>query len=346
MIVGIVIILVEAGVVSAFNKNVSLDSEPLNHGDTFYVGGSGPGNYTRIQDAIDNASDGDTVFVYDDSSPYYENIIINKSLNFIGEDRDSTLIDGMASGNSCIEVIANNVHISNFTIQNALYTNNAGIWIRNGSHNVIFNNNIFDSDYGVHIFGKGAHDVTFNNIIKDNYFYNCSEGICVSFSFGDVLSNNKIYNSFYKHTASVGIQDFDSINTIIENNDMRNNGNGIIADGSKNLRILSNNIKENMIGIGLYCSSNVTISKNNIYSNKIFNVYSINYLFPRISFDGNYWGKFKIKSKVILGIQLLYLFTIEREIVSHSIEKIPIYLPLLMVTLDRNPAQEPYPIGV
>ncbi len=40
-------------------------------GNTLYVGGDGPGNYTKIQDAINNASDGDTVFVYDDSSPYY-----------------------------------------------------------------------------------------------------------------------------------------------------------------------------------------------------------------------------------------------------------------------------------
>jgi len=31
---------------------------------TLYVGGSGPGNYTKIQDAIDDASYGDTVFVY------------------------------------------------------------------------------------------------------------------------------------------------------------------------------------------------------------------------------------------------------------------------------------------
>jgi len=28
-------------------------------GNTLYVGGSGPGNYTKIQDAIDNASDGE-----------------------------------------------------------------------------------------------------------------------------------------------------------------------------------------------------------------------------------------------------------------------------------------------
>lgn len=343
MIVGTVIVLVGASVVSAISRNVSIDTKPLNRGNTLYVGGSGPGNYTKLQDAINASSDGDTIFVYDDSSPYYENIIIDKSLNFIGEDRDSTVIDGMASGNSCIEVIANNVNLSNFTIQNALYTDNAGIWIRSGSHNVIFNNNIFDSNYGVHIFSYGKHEGTFNNVIKDNYFYNCSEGVCVSFSFGDIILNNKIYNSFYKHAESVGIQDFDSINTIIENNDIRNNGNGIMTDGSRNLTILSNNIRENMIGIGLYYSFNVTISKNNIYSNKRFNIYSINYLFPRISFDGNYWGKFKIKPKVIFGIQKLYIFSIKRGY-GHYVYYERIYLPLLIVTLDRNPAPEPFDI--
>ncbi|MCK4416367.1 MAG: hypothetical protein KAU84_04365, partial [Thermoplasmatales archaeon] len=36
-------------------------------GNILYVGGSGPGNYTKIQDAINAAWYGDTVFVYDDS---------------------------------------------------------------------------------------------------------------------------------------------------------------------------------------------------------------------------------------------------------------------------------------
>ena len=40
---------------------------------TYYVGGSGGGNYSSIQDAIDDASDGDTVFVY--NGIYNENII-------------------------------------------------------------------------------------------------------------------------------------------------------------------------------------------------------------------------------------------------------------------------------
>jgi len=31
--------------------------------NTLYVGGDGPGNYTRIQNAIDNATNEDTIFV-------------------------------------------------------------------------------------------------------------------------------------------------------------------------------------------------------------------------------------------------------------------------------------------
>ena len=39
-------------------------SMPTFNGKTLYVGGSGEGNYTKIQDAINDSSDGDTVFVY------------------------------------------------------------------------------------------------------------------------------------------------------------------------------------------------------------------------------------------------------------------------------------------
>ena len=50
-------------------------------GSWLYVGGSGPGNYTTIQEAIDNATDGDTVFVYNGS--YFGHININKSISMI-----------------------------------------------------------------------------------------------------------------------------------------------------------------------------------------------------------------------------------------------------------------------
>ena len=63
-----------------------------------YVGGHGPNNFSRIQDAIDRSNEGDTILVFDDSSPYYENIVVHKSLELIGENRGTTIIDAGGSG--------------------------------------------------------------------------------------------------------------------------------------------------------------------------------------------------------------------------------------------------------
>ena len=97
------------------SSELETPSRDMNLGTTLYVGGSGPNNYTKIQDAVDNASDGDTVFVYDDSSPYYENIEIHKSINLIGENRNNTIIDGGEHGNA-VNVTADWVNISMFAI--------------------------------------------------------------------------------------------------------------------------------------------------------------------------------------------------------------------------------------
>jgi len=67
-------------------------------GNTLYVGGSGQNNYTTIQSAINNASDGDTVLVFDESSPYYEHVIVDKSIELIGENKETTTIDGNQIG--------------------------------------------------------------------------------------------------------------------------------------------------------------------------------------------------------------------------------------------------------
>ncbi|MHA2040097.1 MAG: hypothetical protein ACW98X_27130, partial [Promethearchaeota archaeon] len=110
-------------------------------GDILYVGGSGPNNYTTIQSAIDDASHGDTVFVYKDSSPYYGVVVINKSICLIGEDKNTTIIDGMHIEN-CVNVTADTVTISGFTIQNSCKgsTYDAGINIRETSNHIIQNN--------------------------------------------------------------------------------------------------------------------------------------------------------------------------------------------------------------
>jgi len=83
--VGIILLFAGASIIPTTAQNGEKPSLQTSSGHWLYVGGSGPGNYTRIQDAIDNASSGDTVFVYDESSPYNESIWINKSVKVLGE---------------------------------------------------------------------------------------------------------------------------------------------------------------------------------------------------------------------------------------------------------------------
>jgi len=48
--------------------------------------------YQHIQDGINSALDNYTIFVF--SGIYEENLIINKSIKLIGQNRESTIIDG------------------------------------------------------------------------------------------------------------------------------------------------------------------------------------------------------------------------------------------------------------
>ena len=45
-----------------------------------------------IQELIDNANPGDSLFI--PIGVYHENIIINKKINLLGENKDLTIIDG------------------------------------------------------------------------------------------------------------------------------------------------------------------------------------------------------------------------------------------------------------
>jgi len=76
-----------------------------------------PDEYFLIQEAINNSRQGDTVFVK--SGIYFEHIVVDKnSLRLVGENRDTTIIDGNGTGIT-VYVEANNTVLSDFTIQNS-----------------------------------------------------------------------------------------------------------------------------------------------------------------------------------------------------------------------------------
>jgi len=135
------------------------------NGITLYVGGSGPGNYTKIQDAIDDASDGDTVFVYESGSPYRETIEINISIHLIGEEKNSTCIDAENNG-TVVEILAENVQVTNLTIQHSGRGFAAGINVV-GDNCIIAHTNIINNHYGLRI-QDANNPIIIHNKIADN----------------------------------------------------------------------------------------------------------------------------------------------------------------------------------
>jgi parallel beta-helix repeat protein len=171
-------------------------------GDWLYVGGSGPGNYTSIQDAIDNASDGDTVFVF--SGTYTGYVIINKSINLIGEDKNTTRITGFFA--YTISIVSDFVNMSGFTIQNDARLGE-GVRIDSSYNNFV--NNIIDIPNDRIRLSKDSNTFS-GNIIKNTYLYLSGDS--------NIISGNTIINNDY------GIYLIDSCDNIISNNSFFNSG--------------------------------------------------------------------------------------------------------------------------
>lgn len=191
-------------------KNIE-KSQSISKGNWLYVGGSGPGNYTKIQVAIDNASNGDTVFVYDDSAPYYETVSINKSIHLIGESKKTTVIDGR-NRVVAVALTADEITFTGFTVQNATLPNGHGMYVRSNNNFII--DNIFS-----------------NNEFSDIYL--------------DHSNNNTIRENTFKYSY-IGMWLVDSNDTTITRNNITKNSDiGIFLIHSKRNNISENNIMDN-----------------------------------------------------------------------------------------------------
>lgn len=248
-------------------------------GNTLYVGGTGPGNYSKIQDAIDNASSGDTVFVF--SGIYYERIKINKTIDLIGEDKNSTIIDGSGI-TKVVNISTTQAIMSGFTIQNGsqytLYidsysshntitgniiinrydhpTSHIGIWLNSGSTNNIVSDNDVEMFFSSGITVNGHYNIISGNRVKDNRWY----GIFISEGFNNICGNN-----IYK-IDDVGINLWSDNNIISENTIMDNCNDGIYIQGDLNT-VSGNSISNNTNGIRIKYYS----EENNIFENLITN---------------------------------------------------------------------------
>ncbi len=280
MIISIIILFI---VLNANSLGVNIEKINIKNpriglnGTILYVGGSGEDNYTRIQYAVNDANPGDTVFVYDDSSPYNEHIVISKSINLIGEDKNTTIIDGKKVGN-VVYISADRVNISGFTIRNCgttayagirvvsdfnnifeniLYENGACIWLEWVSHNNVFKNVVLgNTSYGIFLYQ--AQD----NTIRDNHIENSNKFGIYLF----VKSKNNLVLGNIISSCSDGIFIDDTSSNIYSNNTITDCQVGITGKRSNKNTISGNIISNTVIGMGLADYSNSIIS-NNIFKN-------------------------------------------------------------------------------
>jgi parallel beta-helix repeat protein len=304
----LIIICLLIGSVSASVPSIySIKNKSIKDGATLYVGGNGPGNYTTIQDAINDAVSGDTVFVFDDKSPYYENLIVEKSINLIGESRETTIIDGGEELDVIFIMNADGVSISGFTIQNS-----GVLWINHGinihsSYNTIIDNIIRHNKIGIGLYTAGGPISNYNNITNNIIEENENKGIYLYQSKYNIISTNNIISNKVggmildqssSNTVSNnvfindGVGVFDSYQNSIMNNTV--NGKPLIyLDGKSDMvinedagqiilvncnkiTVQNQNLSKGCIGITLINTQNSIISDNTVSSNDWYGILLFN----------------------------------------------------------------------
>ena len=219
-------------------------------------------DYATIQDAIDayQTVGGNTIEV--DAGTYYEHIGIYKSITLVGEDRNTTTIDGNGTG-TVINIESDNVRILNFTI-------------RNSGPNFPYSGT---GEYDALIFGSPSY----NNLdIENNTLLNSGgSGIALGVSHSLDVNNNCIFNVTVYGIDVGNPALFATYNVTVSNNTVRDIGIiGIGLDGDiENSTIENNSVEECAKGITigpnaetLLVPSNNLIEENSLSNNSVTNI--------------------------------------------------------------------------
>jgi len=269
----VLLIILCANPSSGFKQDLKL--LVFNEGNTLYVGGMGPGNYTSIQNAIDDANPSDTVFVYDDSSPYYEHLFLNKTINLVGEDRDGTVVDANHIG-SVVRIYADGCLVSGFTLKNCSFVpqNHYFDVVKIvDSNNVTISDNILS--IGEMEYNAGVSVVWLYNSCYCNISGNViSELKKVQASSGVSFYSNSCFNTVYGNIISKYVWGvyFDWYSgcdgNLIIGNHISNSTSGISLTGCNDNKIMDNTIEYNrFVGIWLDDVQHTVVSGNVIRYN-------------------------------------------------------------------------------
>jgi thermitase len=250
-----------------------------------------PNDFTTIQKAINEASTGYTIQVA--SGTYYEHVVADKSLELIGENLTTTVIDGGGIG-VVVAAIEDNVSINGFSVRNSGYgLFDGGICLFSSNNDV--RNTITDNNGANGILLWGSGNTIIGNIVSNN----SADGIWSYYSGKNILRNNRInYNTWNFEVEGLDvsdyIQDVDTSNTIdgrpiyywvnqhdemipadagyvaavnctridVKSLNLTNNGQGVLFAYTNNSTVANTYVSNNVRGIDLVGSSGNTINGN------------------------------------------------------------------------------------
>jgi parallel beta-helix repeat protein len=214
-----------------------------------------------IAEAINLATDGDTVYVF--SGTYNETIVINKRISLIGgiDDQPSNLSRN-AEHKYLIEITADFVTIENFVIQDPhrFISSQYGALIHVTSNNVVIQkNNISDCNlWGIYL------DSSDDNMISGNVINN-TKGVFASSSNNNVFSNNNISNS-----SDSGLNIRSSMRNILYDNLFSLNTYGVYCKDCSNTNMTQNNFTKNKLhAVYLTGDTSDVVQKNSFFNNTV-----------------------------------------------------------------------------
>lgn len=221
---------------------------PIDGARTYIVDDSGFANYQNIQDAVNAASNGDTIYIK--PGEYSEEVVLNKSLSLMpltGETEPIILKgDGLEAG---ITITADGCSLQGITIQdfsgpgiyiqsnkstineNVLKNSNPDILVRGSNDNVIAKNVMTDSQGAVAIWENAT-----NNVVSENNIVGCNLSIVIREAAGNRIAGNKISDAYW----------------------------GLWLDHARGCQIESNDIQSKRYGMWVLNCTGDTISQNRI----------------------------------------------------------------------------------